>query len=123
MIRTDKYSTVVNHHDTYKFLADQMKDRHDGGPVVFAWTDGHSTQLDILMVYRPMQFGSLQRGMKSETDLFVAVSTFGMFGFEVNENWKAPGYVGEKLNLGGHNSTTAELSELINGVIKELRKS
>lgn len=117
MIKQDEYQTVINHNDTFDYIADEL---HDSGKIVFAWADGHDSQLDILMCYRPEQFGRLQRGMKSITDLFVAVSGHGMFGFELNGAWKSPGYVGEKLNLNGHNDTTAELSELINGVIERM---
>lgn len=119
MIKQDEYETVINHKDTYENIADFLK---AGPPLVFAWTDGHGTQLDILMAYRPLQFGRLQRGMNAATDLFVAVSLHGMFGFELNGTWKAPGYVGEKLGLGGDNDTTAALAELINGVCEELEK-
>lgn len=119
MIKQDEYATVINHKDTYEDLARMLQDRS----VVFAWTDGHGTQLDILMVLHPQQFGYLQRGMKAGTDLFVAVSMHGTFGFEMNGLWKHPRYVGEKLGLGPHlNDMTAELAELINGVIGELRK-
>lgn len=110
MIRQDEYDTVLNHKDTFETLAALLR------------TDQQGTQLDILLAYTPFQFGNLQRGMKSATDLFVAVSHFGMFGFEINELEKFPGYVGEKLGLGPDvNPTTAELAALINGVIGELR--
>lgn len=117
MIRQDEYDTVLNHDETFATLAALLRTDYC---VVFAWTDGHGTQLDILMAYTPVQFGHLQRGMNSSTDLFVAVSSFGMFGFELNGLEKFPGYVGEKLGLGGHNETTAELAALINGVCREL---
>ena len=74
------------------------------------------------MAYKPVQYGNLQRGMNALTDLFVAVSGFGMFGFELNGNVKDAAYVGEKLNLGGRNTTTEKLAELINGVCRELEK-
>lgn len=119
MIRQDEFDTVLNHDETYAVLAAVLRTDFC---VVFAWTDGHGTQLDILMACNPIQYGHLQRGMRSTTDLFVAVSSFGMFGFEINDLEKHPSYVGEKLNLGGHNDMTAELAALINGVIKELLK-
>ncbi len=112
----DEYGMVLNSRKTYEGLANRLWEFHS---VVFAWTDQEGTQLDILMAHNPPQFGSLQRGMRALTDLFVAVSHFGMFGFELNGSEKFAGYVGEKLNL-GTNVTTEKLAELINGVCREL---
>lgn len=99
----DEYSTVLNSEKTYQGLAKWLFEYH---AVVFAWTDQEGTQLDILLAHNPPQLGRLQRGMNAFTDLFVAVSSFGMFGFELNGIQKDAGYVGEKLNLGGTNTTT-----------------
>ena len=121
LIKTDEYDTVVNHPDTYLGIASRLEDIYESG-VVFAWTDNEGTQLDILMVTNPAQVGHLQRGMRSSTDLFVGISGWGMFGFELNGTWKAPGYVGSKLGLGGENATTVALAELINGVCTELEQ-
>lgn len=115
----DEYGCVVNGQKTFQGLAAVLE---HSGQVVFAWTDGHGTQLDILMSYKPEQFGTLQRGMSTLYSLFVSVGSFGMFGFRLNGAEKFPGYVGEKLGLGGHNNTTAELAGLINGVCTELEK-
>lgn len=114
----DEYGTVFNSEKTYRGLAERLWEYHS---VVFAWTDQEGTQLDILMAHNPPQFGKLQRGMSALTDLFVAVSHFGMFGFELNGIEKDAGYVGEKLNL-GMNVTTEKLAELINGVCKEFEQ-
>lgn len=113
----DEYGCVVNSQDTYEALSTWVKIH---GYVIFAWTDQDGTQLDILMAYRPLQYGKLQRGMDTLTDLFVAVSDFGMFGFELNEKEKSPRYIGEKLNLGEDNITTQELAKLINGICRLL---
>lgn len=115
----DEYGTVTNSQKTYEGLAKWLFEYH---AVVFAWTDQEGTQLDILMTHNPPQLGYLQRGMNTETDLFVAVSHFGMFGFELNGAEKFPSYVGEKLGLGGENTTTVKLAELINGVCRELEQ-
>src|SRR5258708_293910 len=112
----DEYETVLNGENTYKGLAGWLFEYHTA---IFAWTDQEGTQLDILMAYNPLQYGHLQRGMSASTDLFVAVSSFGMFGFELNGNEKNAGYVGEKLGL-GTNVTTEKLAELINGICREL---
>src|SRR5690348_7889070 len=109
VVDQDEYYTVFNSERTYKGLANNLKLPE---PVIFAWTDQEGTQLDILMVTEPSQYGRLQRGMNSNTDLFVAVSSFGMFGFELNGIEKNAGYVGEKLGLGGTNTTTEKLAEL-----------
>lgn len=120
MISQDEYETVINSQATYDGIVEFLKVENHR-QIIFAWTDQEGTQLDILMSYRPMQFGHLQRGMKSRTDLFVAVSSFGMFGFELNGAWKSPGYVGSKLGLGDENTTTKALAVLINGVCERLK--
>lgn len=114
-ITTDIYGLVINSDNTYKAIADTLRDM----PIVFAWTEQEGTHLDILMVYKPAQVGYLQRGMSAQTDLFVAVSHFGMFGFEINADPKYSGYVAEKLGTGVNVATDA-LTDLINGVMLEL---
>lgn len=112
----DAYGTVFNSKATYFNLAAGIC----AYPRVIAWTDGASSQLDILFVYRPLVSGPLQRGMNSES-LFVAVSGFGMFGFALNGQEKHPSYVAEKLGLSSPESITAvRLADLINGICKEL---
>lgn len=113
----DEYGTVINGEQTYDGLTGILIAHH---PAIIAWTDEAGTQLDILLAYSPAQYGSLQRGMSSDTDLFVAVSNCGMFGFELNGSEKFPGYVGEKLHLGGENDSTVKLAELINAVCRRL---
>lgn len=119
IVKQDEYGTVMNHQTTYEGLA---KILNIAGHVVFAWTDGHSTQEDILISLGPIQFGLLQRGMKNSNSLFVAVSGFGMFGFALNKTEKYPSYVAEKLGMGGVNPTTSELAALINGICTELER-
>lgn len=121
MIKQDEYDTVINDIETFKGIAELLA-APDPTPVIFAWTDQEGTQLDILMVLQATQFGHLQRGMSSATDLFVAVSSFGMFGFELNGIEKFPGYIGSKLGLDGENATTIKLAELINAVCRELMR-
>lgn len=119
LVDKDGYGTVINSQKTFEGLAHALRSNYS---VVFAWTDEAGTQLDILLVFHPMQFGRLQRGMNALTDLFVAVSSFGMFGFELNGAEKFPSYVGEKLNLDRDNETTQALAHLINGICRELEK-
>lgn len=119
IVAQDEYGTVVNSDLTYSGLETLLR---IDGQVVFAWTDGEGSQLDILISYKPTQFGHLQRGMNTSNSLFVSVSSFGMFGFALNKTEKFPGYVAEKLGLGGVNSTSIALAELINGVCGEIER-
>ncbi len=118
-VKQDEYGNVLNDHKTYLGLVVGLLIR----PVVFAWTDEQGSHLDILMTYEPAQYGNLQRGMNSKTDLFIAVSGYGMFGFELNGFEKYPTYVGEKLGMGGSNLTTIALAEMINAVCNLLEVS
>lgn len=118
LLNQDEYSTVFNGEITYNGIATILKAT---GHIVFAWTDEEGSQLDILLCYGPAQFGYLQRGMNTATDLFVAVSNCGMFGFEFNDTIKDAGYVGSKLGLGGSNATTIKLAELMNNVMELLK--
>lgn len=114
----DDYGEVVNGSNTYGVIASQLL---DGLSVVIGWTDSDFTHLDLLFTLRPQQHGALQRGMRGDTDLFVSVSHFGMFGFKVNsENRLYPGYVSEKLGVGGE-VTTEKLAELIEGIRERVR--
>lgn len=111
----DEYGEVLNSTDTYKAIADVLESR---GSVVIGWTDEAGSHLDILFTLHPIQVGSLQRGMRW-TDLFVSISSFGMHGFDIDDEELHYGYIGEKLNL-GINVTSEKVGELINGVKKLL---
>lgn len=113
-VTVDEYGEVYNSTITFAGLAQAIRDR---GSVVIGWTDQKGTHLDILFVNRPIQYGSLQRGMRL-TDLFVSVSSIGMHGFEIDDIPLDPGYISEKIRIGG--STDEEFADLINGVRKEL---
>lgn len=114
----DEYGTVINHQDTFKSIKQTLS---VGLPVVFAWTDGEGTQLDILMAYHPVKYGNLQRGMNASS-LYVAISGFGMFGFGLNGAYKMRNYICDKLGMKSEaNSVTGQaLEELINGVCQRL---
>jgi hypothetical protein len=117
LLDQDEYGEVFNSERTFTGLA-RLLEKHIS--VVIGWTDQEGSHLDILFVVAPVQAGGLQRGMSAQTDLFVAVSHFGMFGFEIKEDGELfAGYVGEKLRL-GDNITTQKLAELIDGVRKRL---
>lgn len=114
----DEYGEVINSRKTYLGIGQALKTGHS---VIIGWTDQEGTHLDLLFCIYPLQAGPLQGGMKAATDLYVGAARHGMFGFELNGSWKSPGYVGSKLGLGDNeDDTTKALSELINGVCKEL---
>lgn len=108
----DEYGEVLNSDRTYAWIAETVE---RSGSAIIGWTDGLGSHMDILFCLAPIQKGGLQRGMSALTDLFVAVSHFGMHGFEIKDDFLHPGYVAEKLGT-GDNSTTAKLTDLITGV-------
>ncbi len=115
----DEYGEILNGPMTYSSIADILRSRDS---IVIGWTDQEFTHLDILFCLRPDQAGSLQRGMHGPSDLFVAISGFGMHGFGAEiELDTHPSYIGEKLGLGrGVNKTTEGLADLIDGVRRAL---
>ena len=113
----NEYGEIINGQDTYKEIAAKLK---NGESVIIGWTDEKLTRFDILLTYLPYTEGTyLQRGIRV-TDIFVSIIGIGSYGFDIS-NDKEPGYVGEKLKL-GNNETTEKLTELLNGIIGELRK-
>jgi hypothetical protein len=116
----DDFGEIENGEKTYDSI---IKGLSRGTSVIIGWTDAAGTHLDILFTISPIQAGSLQRGMSSATDLFVAVSGFGFFGFDIKSSERYPSYVGEKLGLGTiSNPTTEKLAELINAICRKLSK-
>lgn len=112
-----EYGEVVNDPESFKEIAEEIK---GGGQCVFGWTDENGTHYDLLLSTQPQYLGGgLQGGVSAYTDLFVSVMRVGAFGFEINDLWKSPGYVAEKLRMASDVSTE-KLAELINGVISEL---
>lgn len=112
-----KYNEIINGEETYKEIADKLKQNI---PVVIGWTDEKFTHLDILLVYKayhePLNY--LQRGFKS-TDLFVNLLGYGSsYGFEVDRE-KDKGYISEKLKV--QEETASKLTELINKIIMRLK--
>lgn len=114
----DEYGTVFNSEKTYTGLA-KILNRH--GSAIIAWTEQQGSQMDIWLTVQPIQAGPVGRGLRATTDLFVAVIGFGAFGFEIDRNNALhAGYVAEKLSWGEVNITIEKITELIEGVIKEL---
>lgn len=112
----DDDGLVYNTLENYRLLAsDVWYDRS----VIIAWSDEQGTQLDVSLVLIAKEYGSLQGGQSTGTDLFVGVSQVGFFGFDMFSGPKSGSYVAEKLNLeDGH--TARKLAQLINGVQQEL---
>lgn len=115
MTRTE-YLEITNSEETYEDIADILKEH---GSMLIGWTDEIYTHYDILFLYKTRFYGTnIQGGIKSG-DLFVSIMRKGAFAFKVNDNKKSSGYIAEKLNL-SNNETTEKLTELINGVMKEI---
>jgi len=105
-----------NSKELYEHLAGVLHAEH---AVVFGWSSDDDVHLDMLMAYQLAELGNLGRGMSGDDDLFVAIAGMGMFGFELNGLDKHPTYVSSKLGI-AVDATTVELSELINGVCRNL---
>lgn len=114
----DIYDEIINGENTYKEIANRLK---QGQAAIIGWTDEEYTHLDILFTYNVYkeQRNILQRGLRGN-ELFVSIMSVGAFGFNINNSKKYPGYIGEKLRLPGE-TTRKKLTELINGIIKELQ--
>ena len=113
----NEYGEIINSEKTYKSIAKALKEK---AAVIIGWTDEKLTHYDILFTYTAVkkEGNILQRGLRW-TDLFVSIIGLGAFGFTTDYE-KSDGYFAEKLNL-GINETTEKLTELINGIIKELK--
>ena len=111
----DEYGEIINGNKTYKAVAEDLKNGHS---VLIGWTDEKFTHYDVLLHYTVKFYGTnIQRGMKPYY-LYVSIIGIGSTGFCTNCE-KFAGYVQEKLNM---TSDCTKLTELINGVIKELNK-
>lgn len=113
----NEYDEIVNGEETYKKIAGLLSERI---PVFIGWTDDKSTHYDILLTSVAKSFGVRQSGLKA-TDLFVSVMRIGAFGFKT-DSLKEPGYVAEKLFRGRLDESVESLTELINGIIRELEE-
>ena len=111
----DIYGEVVNGENTYKEIAYLLK---HGSSVIIGWTDQAYTHYDILFSLNVVKEGTLQGGLRWN-DLFVSIMRIGVFGF-LTDSKKESGYIGEKLGL-DNNETTEKLTELINGIIENLK--
>lgn len=119
----DEYNEIINGEDTYRTLAFDLQ---EFGRSMIGWTDEAGKHFDILFTYKvPFSGGHVQHGLRPKDDLFVSVMRIGSCGFDTRNSSIDrfhPAYIGEKLNLGGANTTTEKLSELINNVVEKLQK-
>lgn len=119
-VNMDEHGEVINGPKTYTALTQHLA---HGGSAIIGWTDEEGTHLDILLTLQPFQAGTVQRGYRGATDLFVAIMSIGAGAFEVRSRMEPlyPSYVGEKTGLGSvENDTTIKLAELINALLEGL---
>ena len=112
----DQYNEVINGKETYQEIAKLLL---DGKAVGIGWTDEEYTHYDIIFKLGIEKFGDFQRGIKSY-DLFVSIIGRTSYGFSTS-GVKLGNYIQEKLGI--TDSTGDKLTELINGIIIELRNS
>lgn len=112
-VKTDNYSEVINHKNTYETIARDLFENHS---VIIGWTDQKMTHYDILFTLGAVRFGSLQRGLKS-TDLYISVIGRGAFGFSLDNDDRQGSYISDKLGIKGSED---EINELVNGVVKAI---
>ena len=110
------YDEVINGNETYKAIATNIK---KGFSTFISWTDNDSTHYDVLFTYGCVGSGGYQRGLRV-TDLFIRVMSIGSFGFKIDSD-KDVGYIAEKLFNGREDESVKAVTELINGIIKEMR--
>ena len=116
----DTYGEIINGNGTYNTIAKHLIENKS---CIIGWTDEKYDHRDILFTYRPIPYGTLQRGLRW---CFLYVSIMGMssMGFLIEadgNNTKDDGYIKEKLNL-CDNHCDDKICDLINGVIIYLDK-
>ena len=111
----DEYGEIINDYDTVVEIVNRLK---EGQSVIIGWTDEKYTHLDLLFDYMVYKEGILQRGLRGN-ELYVSIIGLGAFGFDVKDREIHKGYISEKLSIHGE-PTVSRLTELINGIIKEL---
>jgi hypothetical protein len=112
----NEYNEIINGNETYKVIAGNLL---QGLNVFIGWTDNVYTHYDILFTYKALGTGGYQRGLKN-SDLFVSIMSIGSFGFKIDSD-KDVGYIAEKLFNGREDESVKAVTELINGIIKEMR--
>lgn len=117
----DIYGEIVNGEDTYKTIVEELM---NNGSCIIGWTDCKYDHRDILFTYKPIKYGTLQRGLNWNSHLYVSIMDYSCMGFLIEwktDNTKDNGYIKEKLRL-HDNHCDDKICELLNGVIKEIDK-
>lgn len=115
----DSWGEIINGEKTFKEIAKNLKEKKS---CIIGWTDEKYDHRDILFTYRPIKYGTLQRGLNLNSHLYVSIMSFSSMGFLIEwktDNRKDNGYIMEKLRL-YDNPCDIKICELINGVIHEL---
>ena len=112
----NEYDEIINGEETYNVIAGNLL---QGLNVFIGWTDNIYTHYDILFTYKALGTGGYQRGLRT-SDLFVSIMSIGSFGFKIDSD-KDVGYIAEKLFNGREDESVKSVTELINGIIKEMR--
>ena len=118
----DSYGEVINGENTYKIIAEELMNNKS---CIIGWTDGEYDHRDILFTYKPIKYGTLQRGLNWNSHLYVSIMDYSCMGFLIEyeaNNIKHPSYIKEKLRL-NDNSCDDKICELINGVIRCLNSN
>ena len=111
------FEEVTNGNNTYNKIAYLLSSEFS---VLIGWTDEKHIHYDILLKLGTESFGIHQFGLKKD-DLFVSIMGIGAFGFKI-DSLKEAGYVAEKLFRGRMDESVISLTDLLNGIIRELRK-
>lgn len=109
----NKYDEVVNGNMTYKEIARRLKNNETIG---IGWTDEDSTHLDIIFKCEISKVGCFQRGIKSDY-LYVSIIDHTSYAF-MPDTIKNAECIKEKIRM--NNDCGDKVSELINGIIREL---
>lgn len=113
----NEYDEVINGEDTYKTIAKNLSYEI---PTLIGWTDERATHYDILFTCGANKNGYIQGGIRAN-DLFISIMRIGAFGFKFKTyEEKHPSYIAEKLFNGRLDSSVEKVTELINGVIREI---
>lgn len=109
----NKYREIINGEETYKVIAQRLKENKMVG---IGWTDEESTHFDILFKLEFEKFGDFQRGIRANY-LVVSIIDHTSYAFNIDDI-KMGDYIQEKLRM--NNSCGNKVAELINGIIKVL---
>ena len=117
-LNLDQFRQVTNGQLTYDAIAAQLL---MNGSCIVGWTDKRDSHLDILFTVSPKCYGALQGGIMGYGYLYVSIMKRSCFAFRIDYNEdRFPSYIGEKLSEPPGPSVVA-LTELINGVMREIR--